>query len=122
MPEPCVHILLIIPIGEVPHTKGLTALPKPHICVMRETGTVGKGLLGHMQPEYGKQEEHGDLSPTCFSSQHMPFQEADNQAVPRGPGTVGCRGGDQRGWRHSDQDGKWSYKLSLTERFSHSFP
>lgn len=40
------------------------------------------------------QEGYSEVPLACFSSRHLPFQEADSQvtAVPKGAGTVGCHG------------------------------
>lgn len=93
-PELCIQILQIIPVGEVgAPCKGPACTPHPHSHGKGE-GTVERGLLGCVRLDKGCREGHSVVLLAYFSSQHLPFQEAESQvtAVPKGAGTVGCHG------------------------------
>lgn len=98
-PVLCIQILWIIPIREVGVScKGPDRTPCPHSQGKRK-GSVETGLLGRVKMDTGCRNRHGDVSLACFSSRHLPFQEAGSQvtAAPKGAGTVGLSWGHGRG-------------------------
>lgn len=76
----------------MPHAKGLTAL-LTQFPWERRRGSRERPP-GLCEDGQGMQEGYSEVPLACFSSRHLPFQEADSQvtAVPKGAGTVGCHG------------------------------